>query len=643
MFPRRRNRPLFVRFAVLLGALLACVATTVGADSLDVVVQGVDQPMKGNIEALVEPFRLTGTGRLTPRRLERLRRESETKARQALRPFGYYRPEVTARIENNGDRAWRLVLDVRAGPPVLVESAAVTLAGDGAGLPGLVAWQQAWPLKPGKVLDQPVWEAEKQEALDISADSGYLLANFTKHRIGLDLEQNRADLELEFDTGPQAMMGEVRFHQDQVYPYILDNLPRFQAGDPYNSWLLERFRIELWQAGYFQNIEIIEDRRLQEVPPRVDLDVNLEPRPPNTWQGTVGVGSDTGPRVLFSWNRHRVSRRGDSFSLSAGWQQHNQEYNVRANYRIPRDVRTRQFWVANALLRRENETPKIRDESDNETLYNLGSVDIADSSGRIGRLRIRNRERGYRQWFETLFVEYLREDVDYRGLNPEESTAVPFPAEDAGPFLGRTSSNLSLGLDYEMPYIRGQGFETVGEHLRGWAFASNRAWGSDYDFVQAYVSARWNGMLGERWKLLARVEAGYTNARVDEVEVEFEDTQLLLSVTELPNLYRFKAGGSNSVRGYGFESLSNNNIGSNNVVTASLEAEYRILEKWSLAAFFDTGNAFNDWGETRLKKGAGLGVRWYSIAGAVRVDLAQALDLEGKPWRIHFTIGVSLL
>jgi translocation and assembly module TamA len=36
-------------------------------------------------------------------------------------------------------------------------------------------------------------------------------------------------------------------------------------------------------------------------------------------------------------------------------------------------------------------------------------------------------------------------------------------------------------------------------------------------------------------------------------------------------------------------------------------------------------------------------VRWYSIAGPIRIDVAQALDLEDRPWRIHFTIGTPLL
>jgi translocation and assembly module TamA len=55
------------------------------------------------------------------------------------------------------------------------------------------------------------------------------------------------------------------------------------------------------------------------------------------------------------------------------------------------------------------------------------------------------------------------------------------------------------------------------------------------------------------------------------------------------------------------------------------------------------GNAFNHWTERSLKRGVGIGVRWYTVAGPIRVDFAQAQDFEGRPWRIHFTMGSPLL
>lgn len=634
---------MIVRIALLLilGYLLSPGCAR--ADELKIVVNGVQGAVQENVRAFVAPFRVAGTGRMSPRRAERLRAEAEVNARKALQPYGYYHPEVSARISPEGETSWRLQVDIEPGPPVMVAAAEIGLSGPGAGLPGLKAWRNDWPLKPGRQLDQPTWLAEKQRALDIAADRGYLNAEYARHRIDLDLERNEARLDLALDTGEQAVMGEVRFHQDTLRPYIVDNLPRFRPGEPYDAWIMERFRLDLWRAGYFSTIEIVEDRQLDASPPRVDLDVTLEPRLPNTYQGTVGFGTDTGARVQFSWERHLLSERGDTFSLATGWQEHNDEFFIRSGYRIPRNVRSRQAWIAEGLMKRENEDLKVSSTFDGE-LFNLGNIDISDNSVRLGRLKIHDWNRGFWQLFETWYVQYLNEKLDYR-LAPETPLEVlSFTgAEIVDPTLGQTSRNASVGVEFEMPYMRGQGFETVGQRHRAWAFLSDTAFGSDRDFGQVYVSTRWNARFGERWKFLARAELGYSHSDIDEVQIDVDGQLLELSVTRLPNLYRFKAGGSTSVRGYGFETLSNNNIGSNNIFTASLEAEYRIFDSWSLAAFFDAGNAFNNWDEADLKKGIGVGVRWYTIAGAMRVDVAQALDLPGDPWRIHFTIGASVL
>ncbi|MGI9321047.1 MAG: autotransporter assembly complex protein TamA [Thiogranum sp.] len=618
--------------------------THVHADDLEIIISGVEGPVLVNVGAFVSPLRFTGTGRLTSRRLEQLRLESEQDARLALRPFGYYHSTVQSSVTKTGDRAWRMDVKIEPGPPLLITHSTLELAGPGADLTELREWRSAWPLSVGKTLVQPSWEEQKEQALEISADNGYLLAEFSRSSMEADLETNQARLDLVLDTGEQAVMGEVRFHQDLVRPYIMENLPRFRPGDPYNAWIMERFRVDLWRVGYFHNIEVIEDRQLDASPPRVDLDVRLEPRPPNTYQGTIGVGSDTGPRVLFNWNRHHLTDRGDSFSLGTGWQEHNNEFLIRGNYRIPRNTRTRQFWISEALLKRENEDLKVRDiASEDQTLFNLGKVNIDDYAFRAGHMRVHDRKKGFRQLFETLYAEYLYEKLDFNPKIGDEGIPPEVMAVFGESDLSSDVTTLSLGIDLDMPFTRGAGFDAVGVHHRTWAFVSNEAWTSDVDFVQVYLSSRWIHRAGERWKFLLRGEAGYTDADVEEILVPVEDLLVNVSVTHLPNYYRFKAGGSTSVRGYDFESLSDSNTGSNNIFTASAEVEYRVFGDWSLAAFYDVGNAFNSWSDPDLKQGVGVGIRWYSIAGAVRVDYAKALDLPGEPWQIHFTIGASVL
>jgi len=61
------------------------------------------------------------------------------------------------------------------------------------------------------------------------------------------------------------------------------------------------------------------------------------------------------------------------------------------------------------------------------------------------------------------------------------------------------------------------------------------------------------------------------------------------------------------------------------------------------AALNDVGNAFNDWNERSLKRGWGLGVRWYAIFGSVRLDFGRAEDIQGNPWEVYLTIGTQLL
>jgi translocation and assembly module TamA len=627
----------------LLVAVTCLLCTTLWADELEIAISGVDGLLLANAQARTQSFRVTGNNRLSRRRLEQQRVNAERRAAIALRPFGYYHPVIRSQVRSTGNRQWLIELHIDRGPPVLIESVRLDITGPGQGDATLQKWRKDWPLKEGSVLNQATWSEQKTNALALAEAHGYLNAGFTAETIELDLDRNRASLLLSLETGEQALMGQITFHQDAVRAGILELLPRFEEGQAYDAWLMEQFRLDLWRTGFFGNIEVLEDRQLDISPPRVDLVVNLETRTPNTWQGSLGYGTDSGFRVQAMWNRHLLSERGDRLDVGFGWQQKDNEFNFRTGYQHPRRVAGRQYWTAELLYKTEKQNFQIRPTGSGET-YTVARGNVNDYSFRPGWLRVRHLRRGFQQIFEHWYAQYLIERSDFSLVDqpPPESGLVSgdiIAAQDAG----QRSETTSLGVNWDWPVVRGNGFQTVGHSHRAWIFTSNEAWGSDLDFTQAYVAARWNSLLGDRWKLLLRGEIGYSSADVNERLVELDGQFIPLSVTDLPSAYRFKAGGSQSVRGYGFEDLSDNNIGSNNIVTASIEIEYLFRESWSLAAFFDAGNAFNDWSHSTLRKGVGVGIRWYSIAGPIRFDVAQALDEPGKPWRFHFTIGTPLL
>ena len=101
------------------------------------------------------------------------------------------------------------------------------------------------------------------------------------------------------------------------------------------------------------------------------------------------------------------------------------------------------------------------------------------------------------------------------------------------------------------------------------------------------------------------------------------------------------------MRGYDYKSLSPRDnagqvIDASNLISLSGEYTFKLTSKWRLATFVDSGNAFDSASEP-LKTGVGLGIRWISPVGPVRLDVAWPLDNPSSNTpRIHFFMGPAL-
>ena len=626
----------------LLFVFLLAAAAPASAD-ITYVVLGLDEALTANVLTHVEAAQFGPRARFRPRDRDKVMESAVADARAALRPFGYYAPDISVRVTQTGDSSATVELTIAPGPPMRVASVDVTVTGDGAKESRFRTWRREWPLVEGTTLVQPVWHGQKQHALNIANERGYLGAEFTVHVLEIDLEQNTANLRLQLDTGPRFVMGDVRFGDHGLKPGILEYIPRFEKGDYYTTRLVSRFRTDLWQTGYFDDITVREIERPELDPPAVDFDVSVATETRNHYTGAIGWGDDTGIRVQANYSRHPMSSYGDRLDVGIGYQELDDQFTLRGRYRKPIRNRARQWWDAELTLRFENLDLDVKRDEEDKDFIKLASGDLTERHIRFGRLRLRNLKGGEAQRFTTPFVQFLNSE---RKFDLSSGIVLPPILEDDPDLNDRLrgiENAFSIGYDYEVIDVQGRAFDTVGKRDRAWVFHSDRAFGSTVDFTQFYASTRRTYILGERLKFHARAEVGYTDAKVDEFNLDIGGENLGLSLTSLPNYYRFKAGGSMSVRGYGFEQLSDNDVGSNNIFTASGEAEYRFLNSWSGAIFYDIGNAFNDWNDPDLKRGIGVGIRWYSIAGEIRVDVAQAQDFDGKPWRWHITIGTPLL
>ena len=171
--------------------------------------------------------------------------------------------------------------------------------------------------------------------------------------------------------------------------------------------------------------------------------------------------------------------------------------------------------------------------------------------------------------------------------------------------------------------------------MRGWLLRGELrlgagAFGSQTQFAQLIVDAKWIRGLGESSRLLVRGQLGRT------MTDEFD---------ELPPSLRFYAGGDRSIRGYGYQEvgprLRGQVIGGKNLLTGSAEFEHMFTPEWGAAVFVDAGDAFTST-DFRARAGIGAGVRWRSPVGLVRLDVAHGIDDADSAVQFHINIGPDL-
>jgi translocation and assembly module TamA len=326
------------------------------------------------------------------------------------------------------------------------------------------------------------------------------------------------------------------------------------------------------------------------------VNVILKQHKRNKYGIGIVFGTDTGVRGSLEWERRYINRYGHSFSAKTELSQIRKS--ATARYYIPIGLDIKQFLTI---------TAGYKDES----------TDTSES--KLLKLAINKHQT------MNLFGSKLDEviSLEYQ----DEKYVVGSDSGHARLLMPHMSLSY-LKTDHPIYTRRGHKIQW---DVRG-ALANV---GSNTSFWQTSLSAIFIYPIFNRGRFIARGDSGYSDVSL--VEGDFHD---------LPPSIRYFAGGDRSVRGYDYQELgpidaNKQVIGGKYLLVGSLEYEHRILEKWSLATFFDIGNAFNGLSEP-LKEGAGLGVRWHSPVGLIRIDVAAALSKPDYPLRLHIRIGPDL-
>lgn len=571
---------------LMLGAALAspAIPAQVQADVRGVRIQGLSGEMLDNVRL---NLRLAAEECSAPRwRVRRLYAQVETEIAEAMHPFGFYAPRVRKQLEFGAD-CWFALLRVEPGDRVHWSAVDLQISGDAADDPAfLEPVNRARPL-PGAPLRHADYEALKAKVLLQAAERGYRDGRFIRQELRVNPAKLGAEAVLHYDSGGRYRFGEIDIEQSAFAPELIARYIQISPGDPYDAVEIARLQRTLLDTGLFRGVEVIPgfgsnaDRR-------VPVAIRLTPRRRHAYSAGIGASTDEGARLRLGYENRRLNRRGHSGDVLLRLSQ--VRYGVDLAYRIP-----------------------MR-EPTNERLNLLAGYQHEDIDGNISdsyKAGVRYTHQRWKHLFETWSLEASQEQFRLGEDIGSSRLIMPGVIWDWGrgddPIYPRDAWRLTLD-------------------LRG----TSEALASDVDFLRAHLRVKRILSFGDT-RLIARGELG---------------SSLVSQFDELPASQRFFAGGDTSVRGYGYQTLGPRDatgqvVGGDRLLVASIEFDRPVRDRWSLAVFADTGNAFTG-SDFTLHRSIGVGVRWHSPVGPVRVDLAHPLDDDASAIRLHLSVGPDL-
>src|SRR6185437_2483209 len=225
--------------------------------SVDVEIRGIEDPLRANVLAYLSLERYQHNDDVSRDTLERLHNRVDREVQSALRPFGYYEPQVHSELTEIKHGDWRVRIDVDPGKPILMEAVDVQVSGPGATDPLFLRITSRLPLHPGDRLDHALYDAIKSDLQRTAATYGYLDAKLTRSELVVDPKHYGAKAELELQTGDRYRFGATSIDQSAVSTALVRRYLRYHEGDPFDLTQLLRTQFALDDAQYFTDLEVL--------------------------------------------------------------------------------------------------------------------------------------------------------------------------------------------------------------------------------------------------------------------------------------------------------------------------------------------------------------------------------------------------
>ena len=576
-----------------------------GERKYTIAVEGLNAV--GDVEEILKAFRSQSTleaERKHPANAAQIARRSRADAdllEELLRSQGYYDAVVEPNTQVAGDM---LQVVLEAVPGEQYRFASVALPGLEAAGPEAAKLRDTFAVKPG----DPVIAADViggGAALKVAlGEEGFASAKIGEQQVDVDHRTHLATLTLPIDPGPVARFGAIRVSGRP--PFSVRHMwviARFKPGEPFKRSQVDDLRRGLIATGLVANAEVT-------VVPAdggrtVDVAVRLEPAPVHTIAGELGYGTGEGARIEASWQHRNLFNPEGALTL-------------RGVAGTSEQLAAVQFRRNNFLLRDQILNLSASASHRKFDAYEARTIQLA------GGIERQSNFIWQKKWTWTAGGELLA--TDERGVFSNAGL------KDTRTFL-IAALPASLGYDGSDSLLD----PTTGFRLSGRISpeASTHN-GQQFFYARAQIDASAYRPLSDRVVAAGRIRLG---------------SIVGAGVFDIAPSRRFYSGGGGSVRGYGYQRLGPQDmdgdpIGGRGLAEFALEARIRMTQfggNFGLVPFFDGGSLstsslpdFKNW-----RFAAGVGARYYSSFGPIRIDLGVPLNRRPGDGLVAVTVSLG--
>lgn len=517
-----------------------------------------------------------------------------------LQTSGYYDAEVQSEMTPIPEKhKITIAFIVHAGP--LYRFSEVQLTGlDKQDTPQL-GLQHIYPLHQDDPVDQGKIIAANQQLEKQLGHLGFPFAKISPPDIIVDHKTLSGSMTMNIDTGQQQRFGQIILKENSrpIDVQHFNEIARFHPGKVYDSQLIDDLRRAVIQTSLVSTIQLtpVPDPNHPNI---TDIVVSTEKAPLHTIAGTIGYGNGEGVRSDVSWtHRNMVKPEGAvTFSGILGTRDQGVGAALRQGNKGARDrilssslsvlhTKRRAYDARTATLSAsfERETNIIWQK---KWIWSIGGQFIASdekdnaySANGAGR----------RQYLIAALPGELGYDSSDNLLNPTRGIRLSAHASPEISFLHKT-----------VPYVRTQ------------------------------IDASGYQPLGENIVLAGRVRLGSIVGS---------------SSSDLAPSRRYYVGGGGSVRGFSYQAIGPLNanrqpLGGSSMAEFSIETRFRFGDL-GIVPFLDAGNLYTSTLPrfSSLRLGTGIGLRYYTSFGPMRVDLGTPLHRRAGENRIGVYVSLG--